>query len=145
MKMAYMFVIMLTFLFGLAIFFPHNGITGKVITPNEANCGPLGCVKLCEQDSTTVVIDVPQNVCKKDMICCKTHWESGVCDYSFNCEKVRQYSLYQSLETYKSTVIEQPAPVQPTFEKFYLPLIVIIALICIVIFKYRNPHQDLHD
>lgn len=152
MKAAYMFAAMAALLICLAMFVPHNSLTGKVV--KDDTCGPLGCVQLCEQNAVTSSaanqqavanddsLNLSNTACKKDMVCCETHWSSGICDYSFNCEKVRQYSLVQTLDVYKDTVKEQPAPIQPGFDNFYLPLIVIVTIICIVIFKYHNPPRD---
>ncbi len=134
MKSAYMILGIIALLVGVTLFLPNNMLTGKVIQSNT--CGKLGCVQLCDVADATPV-------CEKGTVCCLTHWNSGVCDYDTNCEKIREYSLFQTLEVYQDSIRESPAPIDPSFSRFFLPLIIIITCICLVIFKYHNPKNEL--
>lgn len=142
MKSLYMILAMTVLLVGIAFFVPNNMLTGKVVQSDT--CGKLGCLQMCDVNSAG--IDTTTNtdsVCGKGTVCCMTHWSSGVCDYETNCEKIREYSLFQTLETYQDSIRESPTPIEPSFSRFFLPLIIIITCICIVIFKYHNPKNDL--
>jgi hypothetical protein len=140
MKTVYVIVGMVAMLLGLTFLLPSNTLTGKIVT--EKPCDGLGCLQLCDQATTDAY---PIDSCGKDLVCCPTHWETGVCDYDFNCEKIREYSLYQTLETYQDSVREQPSEVQPSFERFFLPLIIILVFITFVIFKYLNPENETNN
>jgi hypothetical protein len=133
MRTVYALLALVVLLIGLSFLLPSNTLTGRIIT--EPPCSGVGCVQLCDVGA--------EDACSREYVCCPTHWQSGVCDYSFNCEKIREYSLYQSLETYQDSVREQPASVQPDIERFFLPLVGIIVVIAFVIFKYRNPTREL--
>lgn len=112
--------VLIFFLIGIAYFVPQNGITGNAVA--EKTCGKLGCTELCDAEA--------ENTCsQKGTVCCPTHWESGVCDYSVNCEKIREYSLYQNLETYQDTVREAPEPVEATWRRFFFPLLLTACII----------------
>jgi hypothetical protein len=128
MRPIHVIAAMAVLLVGLAIFMPTNTLTGNVIV--EGPCQGLGCVELC---------DVGADVCAKGLSCCPTQWETGVCDYSTNCERIREYSLYQTLETYQDGVREKPAPVQLDFQRFVVPLAIITIIIGYFAFKRRQP------
>lgn len=116
-------------LIGLAVFLPSNSLTGNTI--HSQTCGELGCVELCDYDAA--------NTCSAEgTACCFTHWESGVCDYEFNCERIREYSLHQSLEAYQDSIRERPAPVDTGFSRFLLPLLVTFAIICYFAWKRKD-------
>lgn len=108
----------------LAIFLPSNTLTGNVI--QDGTCKGLGCVELCDSENT----------CTEGLSCCQTHWDSGVCDYDVNCEKIREYSLYQSLETYQDGVREAPAPIAADY-RFFIPLSMILIIIAYFIYKRK--------
>lgn len=114
-------------LIGIAVLVPHNSLTGRVV--QEGTCKGLGCVELCEQSNT----------CGSGTVCCSTHWSTGVCDYEVNCEKIREYSLYQTLETYQDGVREQPSPVDPSVSRFIIPLIATVIIIGYFVIKRRDP------
>jgi hypothetical protein len=107
-----------------AIFLPSNTLTGHIV--QEGTCKGLGCVELCTEQSS----------CGAGLSCCQTHWESGVCDYEMNCEKIREYSLYQSLETYQDGVREQPSPVAAD-SHFIIPLAIVLVIIAYFIYKRK--------
>lgn len=118
------------FLVGLAMFLPGNAITGNVV--QDRTCGELGCLELCDYDAG--------NACSAEgTTCCYTHWDAGVCDYAFNCETVREYSLHQSLEAYQDSVRERPAPVDMGFRRFLLPLLLTFAIIGYFAWKRNAP------
>jgi hypothetical protein len=122
MNSTYFFTGITFLLIAAAFFIPSNSLTGHVV---EESCGKLGCSELC---------DVGTNTCSDGMVCCPTNWESGVCEYSTRCEQVREYSMFQSLETYQDSVRTTPPPVQASWRSFFLPLgLVIIA--CIVLLR----------
>lgn len=120
------------FLVGLAVFLPGNPITGNAVLEETATCGKLGCLELCEQGDF-------DSCSESGAICCPTQWESGVCALETECEQIRQYSLYQSLETYQDTVRERPGPVQPDWQRFLLPLFLVIGVIVYFVYKRGDP------
>jgi hypothetical protein len=108
----------------LAIFIPSNTLTGHIV--QEGTCKGLGCVELCSEQMT----------CGEGLTCCQTHWDSGVCDYETNCEVIRQYSLYQSLETYQDSVREKPSPITgDTY--FIIPLAIVLLIIAYFIYQRK--------
>ena len=109
------------FLVALSHFLPGNAITGNVIKDDVETCGTLGCLELCDAGNGT---------CSQEgEVCCHTHWSSGVCDLAVNCETVRSYSLYQSLETYQDSVRERPGPVQVGWSGFWLPIAIVVLVL----------------
>jgi hypothetical protein len=128
MNTTYFFVGLIVVLLGAAFFIPSNALTGRV---TQESCGSIGCSELCDQDGP--------NTCSKDAVCCPTHWNTGVCDIETNCEKIREYSLYQSLETYQDSVRTTPSPVHADWQSFFLPMAAVI-LVCIVLVRtaYRT-------
>jgi hypothetical protein len=115
-------------LIGAAIFVPQNSLTGHIV--QEGTCKGLGCLELCDQEM--------ENACSEGLTCCSTQWSTGVCDYEVNCEQIREYSLYQTLETYQDSVREQPAPIEMN-AKFFVVLASVIAIILYFVFKRRDP------
>lgn len=105
-------------LLGAALFLPGNTLTGDAI----GTCGEIGCTELC---------DTKDQCTSSGQTCCFTHWESGVCDLATNCETIREYSLYQSIETYQDTVREQPSPLDPGL--FVIPLLVVAGALWFVL------------
>jgi hypothetical protein len=112
-----------------AIFVPTNNLTGNVI--KEGPCGEYGCSELCDTDAQ-------ESACSSGTVCCPTHWASGVCDYSVNCEKIREYSLYQTIEQYQDSVREKPTPVQADWQRFFLPLILTAGIIIYFILQRKQ-------
>lgn len=148
MKPVYLLIAFIVMLIGLGVLFPTNSLTGNVVQDDV--CGAVGCLQLCEQDA----LDAPTaaadgairpaegSSCGRGTVCCPTHWSSGVCDLPTNCEAIRQYSLYQTVETYQDSVRERPASILPDFQRFFLPLGAIITLIVVVVYMYRKPARD---
>ena len=128
MRAAWVVLGLAILLVGLAIVFPSNTLTGRVI--QDGPCKGLGCVELCDQGNST---------CHDGTVCCPTHWNSGVCDYAVNCEKIREYSLYQTIETYQDSVREQPAPVDTGWSRFFLPLVLCLGIIVYFMVKREDP------
>lgn len=120
-----------TMLFAIAILFPSNTLTGNVVSEQ---CKGIGCVELC---------DTAAPVCGTGMACCQTHWGSGVCDYETNCEQIREYSLYQSLETYQDSVREQPEYLHADWQRFFLPLLVTLGILVYFIFQRNDPAREV--
>jgi len=116
------------FLIGLGIFFPSNAITGNVVLDNAETCGTLGCVELCDTDAA----------CSNGEVCCTTNWNTGVCDLEASCNKILEYSQYQSLEAYQDSTREQPSPIGITYSGFWMPLIVVFFIILYFVFRRRN-------
>lgn len=112
-----MFVLVLA----LGVFLPGNTVTGNTV---KDTCS--GCLELCEQGGSCT---------QKGMTCCFTHWESGVCSYESDCERIREYSLYQTLEVYQDTIREQAPAVQASWARFFFPLILTIACIAYFVRK----------
>ena len=111
---------------GLAALFPGQMITGNVISDEDVSCGELGCFELCD------------DACSTDgMVCCTTHWDSGICEYPQNCELLRQRSLYQTLETYQDSVREQPRHVTSQGAFFSTILAVLLVIIGIVWTRHK--------
>lgn len=121
---------MAVLLFALAIIIPSNHLTGNVV--QEGTCKGLGCVELCEQGT-----DAAQSTCGSGLVCCPTQWESGVCDYDVNCGRIREYSLFQSLETYQDSVRERPQ--QFDMQRFILPLVLVLGIIAYFALKKQDP------
>lgn len=125
MKHSHFFIGVIGLLFALALLIPSNTLTGHII--KEGTCKELGCVEMCDYDQ---IAKTQQNTCKDEgTVCCFTHWNTGVCDYDVNCEKIREYSLYQSLDQYKETVSERPAPIDLSFKRFFLPMILVLSIL----------------
>jgi hypothetical protein len=113
------------FLVSAAYFLPSNTITGNAV--KEPVCDGFNCLQLCDQDN-------PQPAaCSEDMVCCRTHWASGVCSYESRCERLREYSLYQSIELYDDTVRGNPPRVVADWRSFILPLLLAGALIYFIV------------
>lgn len=110
-------------LIGLAMFLPDNEITGKVVDCPD-------CVALCESDDQ----------CVGGRVCCGTHWDSGVCGYANECEDVREYSLYQSLDLYEDTVRNKPPAVFAGWGPFFLPMLIVLSIVVYFVWK-RNNHS----
>lgn len=120
-------------LVSITYFVPNNAITGNAVA--EKTCGRLGCTELCEPDM--------ENTCsQKDTVCCSTHWDTGVCDYAVNCEKIREYSVYQNLETYQDTVREMPESVEATWQRFFFPLLLTACIIGY--FVWERGREPIH-
>jgi hypothetical protein len=107
-----------------ALLFPSNSLTGNII--REPPCDGVGCVELCE---------VGASACERGTTCCYTHWDTGVCDYPGNCERIREYSLYQTLPTYIDSVRQEPRDVTLSWGRFFLPLMLILGLTIYLIRK----------
>ena len=129
MNAAWLLLGMTVLLVGVAVMLPQNGLTGHIV--QEGTCKELGCVELCDQDM--------ENTCTDDTVCCPTHWNSGVCDYQVNCEQIREYSLYQTLETYQDGVREQPSSIDTRWNRFMIPLLVTLVIIGYFVAKRRDP------
>lgn len=119
-------------LIGLAILVPSNTLTGHIVQSNS--CKGIGCVELCD-------IDAP--ACGEGLSCCPTQWNTGVCDYEVNCEKIREYSLYQSLEMYQDSVREQPAQIDTS--RFIIPLLLTLGILVYFIFKRNDPTFEARE
>ncbi|HIH24137.1 TPA: hypothetical protein HA251_03830 [Candidatus Woesearchaeota archaeon] len=161
MNPVYLLIAFIVMLIGLGALFPTNSLTGNVVQDDV--CGDIGCLQLCDQDIPDglaaqdevrdaqpandgtlgdTIRPVQGSSCERGTVCCPTHWSSGVCDIASNCEAIRQYSLYQTVETYQDSVRERPASILPDFRRFFLPLGAIIMLIVVVVYMYRRPVQE---
>jgi hypothetical protein len=120
MKSEHLILGIVGLLLAAAFFLPSNSLTGHIV--KDEGCGPLGCSELCDQTGQV-------SVCGDGYVCCPTNWETGVCDYRQNCEKIREYSLSQSLATYQDSVREAPAPVNADIRSFFIPLAITLAII----------------
>jgi|GEM_PF-5690059 len=138
MKPSTMILFVVLILVGAAVFIPSNTLTGHII--KEGTCKEMGCVELCDVGIETV--PEGSTTCEdKGTVCCFTHWDTGVCDYETNCETIREYSLYQSIEQYRNTVEERPAVIDPRLGNFFFPLVVILGIIGYFMFARENPHK----
>jgi hypothetical protein len=123
-------------LIAAAVLIPSNTLTGHVV--KEKSCGSLGCSELCDPDGPNSGDDA----CSGGTVCCATHWQAegksqGVCDYSTNCERIREYSLYQSLEQYQDSVREKPSEIDASWARFFLPLVLCFGIVGYFVLK-RN-------
>ncbi len=121
------------FLVGLNHYMPDNAITGNVIRDDVGTCDGLGCFELCDYDSDTC--QMPGETC------CFTHWESGICDIPSSCDKIREYSLYQTLETYQDSVRERPAPISTEWKGFWIPIILVLAMLAFFAWQRADPYK----
>ena len=164
MNYSALLIMVVILLIAAAIIFPSNHLTGSVI--NEEPCDDLGCVQLCEQtsdreegiditrdddtrdddtrdddtrDDEVTRDDVAQSSCGEEFVCCRTFWQSGVCDYEFNCEKIQSYSLTQSLEEHQESIRENPELVAD-MRSFFIPLTITIAVF--MYFMWKRKKQD---
>jgi hypothetical protein len=116
---------LIALLIALSVWIPQNALTGKVV---QDPCADGTCLELCELDGGT---------CSREgTVCCFTHWETGVCDYSANCERVREYSLFQPLELYRDT-IQNPPPPERDWGRFLFPLLLTVACVAFLVRQWR--------
>ncbi len=126
------FAVVAIALFGAALLFPDNGISGYVI--REPSCGELGCSELC---------DVGGAVCSDtNEICCATDWGSGVCGLESDCSTIAEYSERMSLTQYQDTVRETPGAVSGGWARFVFPLVVVLALATMVVLQGRDKKRE---
>lgn len=117
--------LLLAFLIGLAAFLPENPLTGNVV---KETCEDGQCLELC---------DMGADACGRDLDCCFTHWDSGVCAPAQQCESIREASLYSSLEVYQDNVRDAPPLIDPG--QLVWPLVLIGALVGYVVLRRHDP------
>jgi len=124
--------ILVVALFGAALLFPDNGISGYVI--REPSCGALGCSELCDVDGVACS--------DTNEVCCSTSWGSGVCGLEQECAMITTYSERMSLTQYQDTVRETPGAVSGSWARFVFPLVVVLALATMVVLQGRDRKRE---